>query len=221
MVGPGTTQGMDQGLKRRFQALEYQERLEELEMKRVARMRLVAQERYGEIDLVARCATVYESLSRIEPGARMRLEGALMGMFGPVVECVEVVKADPGLGEAGCVGLGVGCVGLGEAEVGPEVGPEVGLGAVVEVSDGDGDDLSATLSISSVASDLGLDPTRGDLKAYGIAMKRAYVLEHRQPPKKHDQVCGGAVRAVNTYTASDRPLMERVLKEHVLREKRR
>lgn len=67
------------------------------------------------------------------------------------------------------------------------------------------------ISLSTVAMDLGYRLTTAQAKAVGLQLRKKYVGEHGKPPSKHEQICDGRVTRVNSYTESDRPLMESVI----------
>ena len=69
------------------------------------------------------------------------------------------------------------------------------------------------ISISSVASDLGMRLSQGELVDVGYTVARAYRAKYGQKPPKHDQVCGGALRKVNSYTQRDRAIVEAALRD--------
>ena len=71
------------------------------------------------------------------------------------------------------------------------------------------------ISLSLVAGEMGLKIPNKELISVGIELKKRYVLAHGKPPSKHDQLCDGRVTMVNSYSGSDRPLVEEVLRWHV------
>jgi hypothetical protein len=71
------------------------------------------------------------------------------------------------------------------------------------------------ITISTVATELGLRPSMQELQAVGREVKKLYVERHGEPPSTHEQICGGAVRHVCSYTAQDRDLVEGALRRVV------
>jgi hypothetical protein len=74
------------------------------------------------------------------------------------------------------------------------------------------DDSRQPVTISTIATSLGLRFTENDYKAIGKKVKAAYVSKHSEDPSKHEQICGGAVRQVCSYTRRDRDLIIEVLR---------
>jgi hypothetical protein len=66
---------------------------------------------------------------------------------------------------------------------------------------------NAPISISSVAKELGFNANKEDVQRIGRDLGKRYRQKHGQPPSKHDQLCGGRVTSVNSYTEKDRPLV--------------
>ena len=71
---------------------------------------------------------------------------------------------------------------------------------------------SRPISLSQVALQMNLKLSTGELISLGGKLKKQYVSKHGQAPGKHDQLCGGRVTKVNSYTESDRPLVEELLR---------
>jgi hypothetical protein len=69
------------------------------------------------------------------------------------------------------------------------------------------------ITISTVATELGLKFTSDELKRIGGLVRKRYMQRHGEPPGKHEQLVGGSVRHVNSYTAKDKDLVEAVLRE--------
>jgi hypothetical protein len=78
------------------------------------------------------------------------------------------------------------------------------------ITDGD-PSPNAPISISGVAAKLGYRPNTNDAKRIGGDLRKRYLRLHNKPPPKHDQLCDGRVTLVNSYTESDRPLVEEAL----------
>lgn len=74
--------------------------------------------------------------------------------------------------------------------------------------------LSQSLSISQVAQEMKLRPKLGDLAKVGKRVSHLYKDRHNnEPPPKHRQWVDGAEREVNSYTESDRPIIEQAWRE--------
>lgn len=79
-----------------------------------------------------------------------------------------------------------------------------------------GDPLpSKPISLSLVAGEMGLKLPTNELISLGVELKRRYLAAHGKAPSKHDQLCDGRVTKVNSYSESDRPLVEDVLRWHM------
>lgn len=79
-----------------------------------------------------------------------------------------------------------------------------------------GDPLpSKPISLSLVAGEMGLKLPTNELISLGVELKRRYLAAHGKAPSKHDQLCDGRVTKVNSYSESDRPLVEEVLRWHM------
>lgn len=68
------------------------------------------------------------------------------------------------------------------------------------------------ISLSQVAHELGMKIPGNKLIAIGMELKKKYVKRHGKEPAKHDQLCEGRMTKVNSYTESDRDLVEDVLR---------
>ena len=73
--------------------------------------------------------------------------------------------------------------------------------------------MNKPVSLSQVATRMGLKIPTGDLKSLGVKLRKLYETKHGQPPGKHDQLCDGRMTQVNSYMESDCPLIEEVLNE--------
>ena len=82
------------------------------------------------------------------------------------------------------------------------------------ITNGEAKSLNAPLTISTVAAELGLQFSTSDLQSVGHKVKKLYVSKHGTAPPKHDQLCGGAVRPVCSYTERDRDIVERALRDY-------
>jgi len=77
-----------------------------------------------------------------------------------------------------------------------------------------GDDTSnKPITLSTVASDMGLRLTNVQLQKAGLMMRKCYMEKYNKAPEKHEQFVDGAVRKVNSYTEKDKDMMENILKE--------
>ena len=71
---------------------------------------------------------------------------------------------------------------------------------------------NAPITISSVASELGLFFTSGEYSLIGKDVTPRYVKRYGENPSKHSQHVEGAVRMVNSYTEKDRDLIVEAVK---------
>ena len=71
----------------------------------------------------------------------------------------------------------------------------------------------AQITISTVAVQLGARLSREELKRAGHVASRLYRERRGQAPPKHEQFCDGRVILANTYTESDRDLVEAAVRE--------
>ena len=74
------------------------------------------------------------------------------------------------------------------------------------------DDSRLPVTISTLAGELGLKFTENEYIAIGQRVRNAYVSKYNEPPPKHEQFAGGAVRKVCSYTRRDRELILDVLR---------
>ena len=70
------------------------------------------------------------------------------------------------------------------------------------------------ISISQVAKDLGLKIPSSEFISIGMRIRKKYVEKHGKEPTKHEQLCEGRMTRVNSYTESDRDIVEEVLRAH-------
>jgi hypothetical protein len=70
------------------------------------------------------------------------------------------------------------------------------------------------ISLSSIAAELGLNIPDDDFISIGKEVSKRYFKLHGKKPPKHDQLIKGKVTLVNSYTESDRPIVEEVLRWH-------
>ena len=91
--------------------------------------------------------------------------------------------------------------------------PAAGAKALT-ITDGVSDSMAhRPITISTVATELGLKFTSDELKRIGGLVRKRYMQRHGEPPGKHEQLVGGSVRHVNSYTAKDKDLVEAVLRD--------
>ena len=72
---------------------------------------------------------------------------------------------------------------------------------------------SRPISLSQVATQLGLKIPTNHLISLGGTIRKRYEAQHGHAPPKHDQLCDGRMTKVNSYSEADRPLVEEVLQE--------
>jgi hypothetical protein len=82
------------------------------------------------------------------------------------------------------------------------------------LTNGDEPSPNKPISLSMVATQLGLKIQPNELISIGMELKKKYVEKHGKEPTKHDQLCGGRMTKVNSYMESDRDIMEAVLRAH-------
>ena len=70
------------------------------------------------------------------------------------------------------------------------------------------------VTLSTVATDMGFNFSSNQYIAIGSRVKKAYMEKYGVEPSKHEQLCGGAVRHVCSYTQKDVGLIQRVLQEY-------
>jgi hypothetical protein len=70
------------------------------------------------------------------------------------------------------------------------------------------------VSLSMIATEMGMKLSSDELKSIGKKLSKRYFAKHDKTPSKHDQLVNGMVLKVNSYTESDRALIEEVLREH-------
>ena len=78
----------------------------------------------------------------------------------------------------------------------------------------DGQVNNKPVSLSMIAAEMGMKIPSNELISIGVELKKRYVAKHGKDPSKHDQLCNGRMTKVNSYTESDRPLIEEVLHWH-------
>jgi len=71
---------------------------------------------------------------------------------------------------------------------------------------------SESISIGSVAFEMGISLPNGKAKAAGKIAVAAYKEKYNEPPSKHNQTIGGNVILVNSYTQRDRDLLQTAIK---------
>ena len=78
----------------------------------------------------------------------------------------------------------------------------------------DGQVNNKPVSLSMIATEMGMKIPSNELISVGVELKKRYVEKHGKEPSKHDQLCNGRMTKVNSYTESDRSLIEEVLRWH-------
>lgn len=92
------------------------------------------------------------------------------------------------------------------------------MGSQKAITNGDGGSAgaggngNAPITISTLATRLGLKFSSAELITIGKEVAKRYKARYNQEPPKHEQICGGAVRPVCSYTEKDRALVEEVLR---------
>ena len=71
---------------------------------------------------------------------------------------------------------------------------------------------SESISIGSVAFEMGISLPNAKAKAAGKIAVAAYKEKYNEPPSKHNQTIGGNVILVNSYTQRDRDLLQTAIK---------
>jgi hypothetical protein len=84
-------------------------------------------------------------------------------------------------------------------------GPSAGPALLMDVN-------NKPVSLSMIAAEMGMRIPSNQLISIGVELKKRYVAKHGKSPSKHDQLCNGRMTKVNSYTESDRPLIEEVLR---------
>jgi hypothetical protein len=69
-----------------------------------------------------------------------------------------------------------------------------------------------SISIGSIAFELGLSISNAKAQAAGKIAVAAYKQKYKKPPSKHNQTIGGNVMLVNSYTQRDRDLLQNAIK---------
>lgn len=69
------------------------------------------------------------------------------------------------------------------------------------------------VTISNLAANIGLKFSTSELISIGQEVKKRYKAKYGADPSKHEQQCGGAVRAVCSYTEKDADMIQQVLRE--------
>jgi hypothetical protein len=82
------------------------------------------------------------------------------------------------------------------------------------ITNGEAKSPNAPLTVSTIATELGLRFTSDELKCIGAKISKLYRAKHGTSPPKHDQRCDGAVRPVCSYTERDRDIVEQALREY-------
>lgn len=80
-------------------------------------------------------------------------------------------------------------------------------------SSSNGEQANKPVSLSTIATELGMKFSTDELKSIGILLSKRYFAKHGKAPTKHEQLVNGMMLKINSYTESDRPLIEEVLRE--------
>ena len=83
----------------------------------------------------------------------------------------------------------------------------------------DGQPSIKPVSLSNVADKMGLKFSSNELKSIGKEVSKRYYALHGKRTTKHDQLCEGRMTSVNSYTESDRGLVEDVIQWHLNKKK--
>jgi hypothetical protein len=92
--------------------------------------------------------------------------------------------------------------------------PAGGQGQLTNGNAPNGVSPNKPISLSSVAVDLGLKIPDNEFITIGKEVSSRYFQRHGRKPPKHEQLIRGKVTHVNSYTESDRSLVEEVLRWH-------
>jgi hypothetical protein len=90
-----------------------------------------------------------------------------------------------------------------------------GQGSQALIANGSQVSPNKPISLSSVAVELGFKIPDNEFIGIGKKVSGRYFQLHGKTPPKHDQLIKGKVTLVNSYTESDRPIVEEVLRKHV------
>jgi len=74
---------------------------------------------------------------------------------------------------------------------------------------------SASITISTVAFELGISLKNGQAQSAGVKLARFYKEKYGAKPSKHMQSISGQIMYVNSYTQKDRDLVENAIRETV------
>ena len=75
-----------------------------------------------------------------------------------------------------------------------------------------GEQANKPVSLSMIATELGMKFSTDELKSIGKILSKRYFTKHGKAPTKHEQLVNGMVLKICSYTESDRPLIEEVLR---------
>ena len=81
------------------------------------------------------------------------------------------------------------------------------------ITDGSSKSPNASLTISTVATELGLRFSADELKSVGAKISKLYLAKYGKRAYQHEQSVGGAVCLVRSYTERDRAMIEGALRE--------
>ena len=70
------------------------------------------------------------------------------------------------------------------------------------------------ITVSTVASEMGLVLKSADAQRIGVSLKKMYFTRYQREPTKHEQMVGGAMRNVNSYAERDKDMMKEAITNH-------
>jgi hypothetical protein len=92
--------------------------------------------------------------------------------------------------------------------------------STTEGSQGEGSEAGETvyenkpITVSTVASEMGLVLKGTDAQKIGVTLKKMYFARYQRGPTKHEQMVGGAMRNVNSYAERDKDMMKEAITNH-------
>jgi len=75
-------------------------------------------------------------------------------------------------------------------------------------------DENKPITVSTVASEMGLVLKSADAQRIGVSLKKMYFTRYQREPTKHEQMVGGAMRNVNSYAERDKDMMKEAITNH-------
>ena len=88
-----------------------------------------------------------------------------------------------------------------------DYGPKKRLITVVEEASEEPIYENKPITVSTVASQMGVILKGTDAQKIGLKLKEMYFARYQRPPTKHEQMVGGAMREVNSYTERDKDMV--------------